>query len=173
MSRKPSHIPFFPDAYLRDNYRLSLDQHGLFLVLMMEAWGRPGCRLPATDESLAEIAQIPLPKFRKICGPVLAQWTRDGDKIFQKRLLKEWLYVQEKSDKARASVAMRQDRQTGYERNTNVDTNELRNSYERSTNDLHLGGGEGVGEGSFQEESYQRGSDAREAPFAVIKGGAR
>src|SRR3546814_7267773 len=49
--------------------------------------------------------------------------------------MKEWLYVREKSKKARAAVSMRKDRR-GYERNTNV-----------GTNDLHLGGGGGEGEG--------------------------
>src|SRR3546814_40652 len=92
MSKKPSHIPFFPDAYLRDNYRLTLEQHGLFLVMLMEAWTKPECMLPGDDESLAAIAQIPVAKFRKICGPVLSQWTRDGDKIFSRRLVKERRY---------------------------------------------------------------------------------
>src|SRR3546814_13129968 len=62
-------------------------------------------------------------------------WTIERGRIWQKRLMKEWLYVREKSKKARAAVSMRKDRR-GYERNTNV-----------GTNDLHLGGGGGEGEG--------------------------
>lgn len=153
MSRKPSHIPLFPDAYLRDNYRLTLEQHGLFIIMMMEAWGREDCKLPGDDDSLAQIAQIPVAKFRKICGPVLSQWTRDGAFIYQKRLLKEWLYVIGKSEKARQSVAQRKDR-AGYERNPNVDTNGLRNAYGNDTNDLHLGGGEGEGGGVVAGQGF-------------------
>lgn len=161
MSRKPSHIPLFPDAYLRDNYRLSLEQHGLFLILMMEAWAQPDCSLPDSEIELARIAQIPPVKFRKICGPVLSQWTRENGRIYQKRLRKEWAYVQEKSQKARAAVAQRKDR-SGYERNTNVGTNV-------GTNDLHLGGGGGGGAYPGSEVTSYGIEDA--APFRIVEGG--
>src|SRR3546814_4996487 len=66
--------------------------------------------------------------------------------------MKEWLYVREKSKKARAAVSMRKDRR-GYERNTNV-----------GTNDLHLGGGGGEGEGvlSGNRELVSREGNAHE-----------
>lgn len=162
---KPSHIPLFPDAYLRDNYRLTLEQHGLFLVLMMEAWAHPDCTLPDNEADLSHIAQITPTRFRKIAGPVLAQWTRENGRIYQKRLRKEWLYVREKSAKARASVAQRKDRQEtyerSYERSKNVTTNE-------TTNDLHLGGGEGGGpnQGNTSQDKV-----IGEAPFRVHGGG--
>lgn len=157
---KPSHIPLFPDAYLRDNYRLSLEQHGLFFIMLMEAWGTSDCSLPDDEAALARIAQISPAKFRKISGPVLAQWTREGGRIFQKRLRKEWNYVREKSEKARASVAMRKDR-TGYERTTNV-----------PTNDLHLGGGEGEGGGPVQGKGFvSRDTLGADGCFRVVGGG--
>jgi uncharacterized protein YdaU (DUF1376 family) len=135
MSGKPSHIPLFPDAYLRDNYRLTLEQHGLFLMLMMEAWNSDDCTLPDDAKALADIVGIPTKKFAAIAGPVLSRWTREGGRIYQKRLLKEWHWVKEKSAKARAAVAQRADR-NAYERTTN-----------EGTNDLHLGGGGGGGGG--------------------------
>lgn len=141
---KPSHIPLFPDAYLRDNYRLTLEQHGLFLVLMMEAWDSADCTLPDDEKALAKIAGVTVAKFRNIAPQVLEKWTRENGRIFQKRLVKEWNYVREKSEKARAAVAMRKDR-AGYERNTNV-----------TTNDLHLGGGGGGGEGVGDNLTYPR-----------------
>jgi uncharacterized protein YdaU (DUF1376 family) len=155
---KPSHIPVFPDAYLRDNFRLTLEQHGLFLMLIFEAWNSEDCSLPDDEKALAGILQITPAKFRKIAGPVISQWTRENGRIFQKRLRKEWEYVREKSAKARASVALRKDRVGNYERTTNV-----------GTNDLHLGEGEGEGGGPFQASSSS--ADIGEKPFRVIGGG--
>jgi len=159
MSKKPSHIPFFPDAYLRDNYRLTLEQHGLFLVMLMEAWTKPECMLPGDDESLAAIAQIPVARFRKICGPVLSQWTRDGDKIFSRRLVKERRYVDERASKRRDAANAR------WSSKSNA------NAY---PNGMHLGEGEGEGVLAGSKTSDREG-DAREdfdrASFPVIRGG--
>lgn len=151
MSGKPSHIPIFPDAYLRDNYRLSLEQHGLFLLLMFEAWNQPDCTLPDNDAELAAIAEISEAKFAKISGPVLARWTREGGRIFQKRLRKEWEYVQAKSAKAKASAAQRW-------------------QCERNANAMHLGGGEGGGEGSLTKHKVSVGELDGPAPFKIIGG---
>lgn len=153
MSSKPSHIPLFPDAYLRDNYRFSLEQHGLNLLLLMEAWKQHDCTLPDDERALADIAQIKIPKFRAISGPVLANWTREGGRIYQKRLQKEWHWVREKSAKAKAAVAQRRDRSEVYE---------------RTTNDLHLGGGGGEGVTTKDEVI----DNVRVGPFS-LKGGAR
>src|SRR3546814_12998575 len=78
--------------------------------------------------SLAALSKTTVQRWRKIAPTVLEFWTIERGRIWQKRLMKEWLYVREKSKKARAAVSMRKDRR-GYERNTNV-----------GTNDLHLGG---------------------------------
>lgn len=166
MSKKPSHIPLFPDAYLRDNYRFTLEQHGLCLILLMEAWGRPDCMLPGDDVSLAEIAQIPVAKFRKICGPVLAQWTREGDKLFQKRLRKEWLYVQRKKEVRSAAASAR------------WDANAMQMESKCNANGMHLGGGGGGGGGALTKGEPLVGSsradgcfDDQPESFTVIPGG--
>jgi uncharacterized protein YdaU (DUF1376 family) len=160
---KPSHIPVFPDAYLRDNYRLSLEQHGLFMLLMFEAWNKPDCSLPDDERALAEIAQISVARFRKIAGPVLEKWTREGGRIYQKRLLKEWAYVNEKRAKAKAAVEGRWNREKGYERTTDVYSDEV-----------HLGGGGGGGGGQTQGKGLggEGYAHTREG-LTVIAGGAR
>lgn len=140
---KPSHIPLFPDAYLRDNYRLSLEQHGLFLVLMMEAWGSEDCTLPDDEKQLAAIAGIPLVKFRKIAAPVLARWTSEGGRLHQKRLLKEWHYVREKSEKRRAAADAKWQKEKRF-----ADANAMQMDSKCNASAMHLGGGEGGGGGS-------------------------
>lgn len=162
MSRqgKPSHIPLFRDAYLADTYQFSAEQHGLYLLLMLEAWDQPDCGLPDDDNALAAIGRMTVAKFRRIAGPVLLKWTRDGGRIYQKRLRKEWAYVQEKRTKAKAAIDARWDREKGYGRTTDV---------------VHLG--EGVGEDSkknLYHEEEGKGLGTREAgPFSVIRGGAK
>lgn len=166
MSRqKPSHIPMFPDAYLRDNYRLTLEQHGLFLLLMFEAWNHTDCSLPDNDEELAGIAQIPVAKFRKIAGPVLAKWTRENGRIFQKRLRKEWAYVQEKRGKRADAAKVR------------WDANAMQMHSKCNASAMHLGGGVGGGGGvgdpyPFQGDTYG-GDSVSDGPFRVVEGGAR
>lgn len=163
MSRKPSHIPIFPDAYLRDNYRLSLEQHGLFFILMMEAWAQPDCMLPDNEAALAGIAQISLPKFRRIAPPVLAQWTRHNGRIFQKRLRKEWQYVQEKSAK-RADAAKARWNANGMQMHSKC-----------NADGMHLGGGGGVLAGIGPDLDGEVDARERNDPthFDVIRGGRR
>ena len=156
MSRKPSHIPLFPDAYLRDTMHLTTEEHGAYMLLIMAAWGQDDCSLPNDEKRLAALVKLPLVRWRKLAPTVLEFWTINKGRITQKRLSKEWNYVCEKSEKARASVAQRKDR-TGYERTSNV-----------GTDVVHLGGG--VGEGVLPDSEF--GVEGKgEAPFRVIGGG--
>lgn len=160
MSRKPSHIPLFPDAYLRDTMHLTTEEHGAYFMLILAAWGNDDCALPNDEKRLAALAKLPLARWRKIAPTVLEFWTIDKGRISQKRLRKEWQYVRSKSEQAKAAVAQRKDR-NGYGRCTDV-----------ATDVVHLGGGEGGGpfQGiSYQGESVSAGDDAR--PFGVIEGG--
>lgn len=158
MTGKPSHIPLFPDAYLRDNYRLTLDQHGLFLLLMFEAWNQPDCSLPNDDAALANIAQIPVAKFRKIAPPVLSQWTREGDRIFQKRLRKEWAYVHEKKIKRADAARVR------------WDANAMQMQSKSNASAMHLGGGGGGGVSSLPDTRVLEEGEGG-PPFRVVEGG--
>jgi uncharacterized protein YdaU (DUF1376 family) len=157
--RKPSHIPLFPDAYLRDNFRMSLEQHGLFFMLMMEAWNTDDCSLPDSDKALAEIAGISVAKFRKIAPQVLEKWTREGGRIFQKRLVKEWNYVREKSGKRKAAADARWQQQNASKCNASA---------------MHLGEGEGEGEGGgVPYQAGNKGDTLDERPFRVVEGGGK
>jgi uncharacterized protein YdaU (DUF1376 family) len=151
---KPSHIPLFPDAYLRDNYRLTLEQHGLFLVLMMEAWGSEDCTLPDDEKQLAEIAGLAVAKFRKIAPAVLARWTREGGRLHQKRLLKEWHYVREKSAKRKAAADAKWEKQRGF-----ADANAMQMDSKCNASAMHLGGGEGEGGGGGSKGVIGVGSE--------------
>src|SRR3546814_3368504 len=103
MSQKPSHIPLFPDAYHRDTTHLTTEEHGAYLLLLMAAWGTEDCSLPNDERRLAALSKTTVQRWRKIAPTVLEFWTIERGRIWQKRLMKEWLYVREKSKKARAA----------------------------------------------------------------------
>lgn len=160
MSRKPSHIPIFPDAYHRDTTHLTTEEHGAYFLLLMAAWGSDDCSLPNDTRRLAALAKMSVQKWQKMAPTVLEFWTIEKGKLTQKRLLKEFHYVREKSEKARQSVALRKDRNS-YERNTNV-----------VTNGLHLGGGGGEGVlSSDLDTALPQASSAK--PFRVVEGGGK
>jgi len=169
LKKKPSHIPIFPDAYLRDNYRLTLEQHGLFFMLMFEAWNANDCTLPDDDKQLAQFCGMTVAKFRKIAAPVLEKWTRQDGRIFQKRLVKEWLYVREKSLKRKVAAAARW--------SASQHANALQVDSKCNAHGMHLGGGGGGGGGvlnPYQGESVLskgEGDRLEENPFSVIEGG--
>src|SRR3546814_15039842 len=123
MSQKPSHIPLFPDAYHRDTTHLTTEEHGAYLLLLMAAWGTEDCSLPNDERRLAALSKTTVQRWRKIAPTVLEFWTIERGRIWQKRLMKEWLYVREKSKKASADVSMRKDRR-GYERNKSEERRE-------------------------------------------------
>jgi uncharacterized protein YdaU (DUF1376 family) len=153
--KKPSHIPLFPDAYHRDTTHLTTEEHGAYFLLMMAAWGSDDCSLPNDDKRLAALVKMPVAKWKKIAPTVLEFWTIDKGRISQKRLVKEWHWVRQKSDKARAAVSQRRDRK----------------GYERNTSDLHLGGGGGGG--AFSKDRPLGGSATLEGdgPFVIVTGG--
>jgi uncharacterized protein YdaU (DUF1376 family) len=105
--RKPSHIPIFPDSYHKDTTHLTTEEHGAYFLLMMAAWGADDCTLPNNEKRLAALAKMPLGKWRKIADTVLEFWTLENGRLHQKRLLKEWHYVQEKSAKQKAKADKR------------------------------------------------------------------
>jgi uncharacterized protein YdaU (DUF1376 family) len=134
---KPSHIPLFVDAYLKDTTHLSTEAHGAYLLLMMAAWVREGCSLPNDERRLAACAKMSVKDWRIIAPDILELWTVEGQTIYQKRLRKEWHYVKVKSAKNKRAAAKRWD----SERNANAYPNAYADA-------MHLGGGEGGGAGA-------------------------
>ena len=102
-------LPLFTDAYLADTRHLTTEEHGAYLLLMMEAWRRPDCNLPDDDRLLARLAGMSPDRWASIRDVILAFWTRDGRRKTwtQKRLLKERSYVAQKSASQRDKATKR------------------------------------------------------------------
>lgn len=131
MSKKPSHIPLFPDAYHRDTTHLTTEEHGAYLLLLMAAWGNDDCSLPSDEKRLAALAKMPVQKWKKIAPTILEFWKLENGRLTQGRLLKEWSYVNARRSKRKEAAEARWDRSkcnaNGY------------------ANGMHLGGGGGGG----------------------------
>lgn len=137
---KPSHIPLFPDSYHKDTTHLTTEEHGAYLLLMMAAWGSDDCALPNNHARLAALVKLPLARWRKIADTVLEFWTLENGRWHQKRLLKEWHYVQAKSAKRKAAADTRWGMQM-----------HMQNASKCNASAMHLGGGGGGGGGSMEE----------------------
>lgn len=101
-------IPIWTDSYLADTRHLSTEQHGAYMLLLMEAWRRPACSLPDDDSILARLSGLG-DRWSENRETVMAFWDRDGRRKewTQKRLLKEREYVASKSRSQRDNAVRR------------------------------------------------------------------
>jgi uncharacterized protein YdaU (DUF1376 family) len=74
MSR--SWIAFYIGDYLKDTQALTTEQHGAYLLLLMECWQKG--QVPLDARSRAAIARVPLPRWKKISAPIDAFFAADG-----------------------------------------------------------------------------------------------
>lgn len=100
MASFPS-LPLWTDAYLADTRHLTAQEHGAYLLLLMTAWRSKDCSLPNDDKKLARMASCDLRTWKKIKDTVLEFFDVQDQKLYQKRLLKERNFVEEKRDQAK------------------------------------------------------------------------
>ncbi len=98
MSSKYPYLPLFIDAYVSDTRHLTLEEHGAYLNLLMEAWSRPSCSLPDDDKYLSRVLGIGLEDWAELKPAVMKFWKYDGRSRtwMQKRLNKERDYVKKR-----------------------------------------------------------------------------
>lgn len=102
-------MPLWTDAYLADTRHLSTLEHGAYLLLLMEAWRRPGCSLPDDDNLLARLAGLKAEEWATIKPVVMAFWTLDrrSGTWRQKRQRLEHDYVSKRSKSQRDKAVKR------------------------------------------------------------------
>ncbi len=82
-------MPLFIADYLRDTMRLSTEQHGAYMLLIMDAWSHGGV-LPNDQPQLAGIAKMSLPAWKKAAPVVLAYFIDQGATLTHKRISLEF-----------------------------------------------------------------------------------
>lgn len=106
MSKPDKWMPLYIADYLAATTRLSTEQHGAYLLLLMDYWrnGPP----PDEDETLAAITGLPLPRWKQQRPFLLRFFAIEAGTWRQKRAdkeLGEWAaYVQQKSNAGKASA---------------------------------------------------------------------
>lgn len=92
MSRLPS-MKFYVDAYMADTTHLTLEEHGAYLLLLMNMWRRNGT-LASDDVVLARMLGLQQRAWHRLkprLWPLLTEYGPEGAKmITQKRLQVEW-----------------------------------------------------------------------------------
>lgn len=98
-------MPLYIDNYLGDTIRLTTEQHGAYLLLIMEGW-KSGGRLPDDDDQLAAIAKMAPRDWRKIAPIIRRYFTVEGADLVQSRLGREVLKAKRLSEARRETGAM-------------------------------------------------------------------
>jgi uncharacterized protein YdaU (DUF1376 family) len=121
-----SWFPLYPGDYLADTRDLTVEQHGVYMLLLMCAWLRSDCALPNDKDFLRGI----LPHmhgltFNRLVPPILKRFFELGtDNVYrQKRLSKEADKARELAEKQRRNVEERWKKIKRNEANTNKHNN--------------------------------------------------
>ena len=82
-------LPLFTDAYLADTRHLTLEEHGLYMLMLMTAWRDRSCSLPADEREICRLLGVDPRRWRRVSPNVLALWNEENGRISQRRLAKE------------------------------------------------------------------------------------
>jgi uncharacterized protein YdaU (DUF1376 family) len=98
-------MPLYASDYLGDTGHLSTEEHGAYLLILMQMWNAGGS-LPSDSAKLARVARCSTKKWLAMADTILAFFHIDGDRITNDRLTKERQKVEAKTEVRRAAGAM-------------------------------------------------------------------
>jgi uncharacterized protein YdaU (DUF1376 family) len=104
MSERPF-MQLYVSDFVGDTLPLSTEQIGAYMLILMAMWNAGG-RLPDDDAKLARVARLSLKRWRVIGADLAGFFEREGGEIGHKRLARELLKAQAKSE-ARATAGAR------------------------------------------------------------------
>lgn len=81
-------MPLDTSAYLADTGHLSTFEHGAYMLLLMAMWRTPDGWLPNDDKTLARVTKTTGDKWKRIAPTMRVFLLVEGDRISQKKLLK-------------------------------------------------------------------------------------
>lgn len=86
------YFPMFPADFDADTGHLTLAEDGAYNRLLRLQWRAPGCKLPGDMEWVFRKAKAATDEDRKVVETIIAEFfTRKGGKIYNARLLKEYV----------------------------------------------------------------------------------
>lgn len=81
-------FPLYVATYLKWTMRLTTEEHGAYLLLIMACW-TDGGSLPNDDRQLASITKMTLPAWRRAKAVILPFFTVDGGLLTHDRVTRE------------------------------------------------------------------------------------
>lgn len=109
-------MPLYIGDYLADTTRLTTEQHGAYLLLLMDYWrnGPP----PDDDATLAQITRLPPAVWKKARPAVLRFFVEEGGLLHQKRADAELQASQTRKDAAVAKATLAAEKRWGKKSST-------------------------------------------------------
>jgi uncharacterized protein YdaU (DUF1376 family) len=96
-------MPLYTDAMLGDTMHLSTEEFGAYCLILFTMW-RNGGEVLDDDRSLARICRVSPRRWRERLRPrLIGFFEKTNQRITQKRLVKEYRYVQQRAEVARAN----------------------------------------------------------------------
>ena len=101
-------LPLFTDAITADCSHLTDEEFGRYVRVLILMWRSPACRIPADAQWICKRLRVDALAYAQLVQPILQEFcTQDAGFWTQKRLLKEYQYVQALTEKRRKAAASR------------------------------------------------------------------
>jgi uncharacterized protein YdaU (DUF1376 family) len=125
-------LPVWTDAYMLDCGHLSDAEHGRYFLLLMLIWRSPGCRVPNDAVWIARKLKRTPEQYEQDIAPLIHEFcVTTGNWISQKRLLKEYNYLQKQSKKQSERAKSRWEKEKHQcHGSTTADTKPVPNGYQ-------------------------------------------
>ncbi len=105
MAKFPA-MPLWTDALLGDTTHLTATEFGAYMRLLISMW-RNGAWLLNDERLMAKYATLTSGQWKRSRGVLMPFFTPDGDRITQRKLMKTWVAVEQKSKSAKNSANAR------------------------------------------------------------------
>lgn len=97
MSNLPK-MPLFIDDYDAATAHLSLEEDGAYLRLLRICWRMPRCTIPNDPEWIRRKMRVDKKTYDRVVAPIIKEFfRRNRGRLYQKRLMSEFVYVDEVS----------------------------------------------------------------------------
>lgn len=99
-------MPLFCDAFIADTQHLTLEEAGAYMKILMVTWRNNGVALPDDAKRMCRTLSVTPAKWAKLRESLVEFFDLSDGNFRQKRLEKEWSYVNEKSQKNRSNGSL-------------------------------------------------------------------
>ena len=101
-------LPLFTDAVTADCAHLTDEEFGRYMRVLILMWRSPGCRIPANPEWICKRMRVDALAYQVHMHPIMQEFCTLSEGWWtQKRLAKEYLYVQGVVDKRKKAAQKR------------------------------------------------------------------